>query len=137
MTQQMLDYERLEVYQLARQFTRECNELMKQLPTGRADVLDQLRRASLSLPLNMAEGSGEFAPKEKARFYRIAKRSCTECGALLDYLVDIGMLAEQQIVPGKTLARRITGALVKLIHSTERLSPSPSPTRERVPASAT
>jgi four helix bundle protein len=87
-TDTMLDHERLDVYQLARQFVREASSLLRHLPAGRADLADQLRRASLSLPLNIAEGAGEFAPREKARFYRIAKRSATECGALLDHFVD-------------------------------------------------
>jgi four helix bundle protein len=138
MTPRMLDHEKLEVYHLAREFTREVDALVRQLPPGRGDSVDQLRRASLSVPVNIAEGSGEFAPKEKARFYRIAKRSGTECGALLDYLVDIGHLTEQQTTPALNLIRRITGALVRLIQSTDPGSrpPAPSPARAREPASA-
>jgi four helix bundle protein len=138
-TPQLLDYERLEVYGLAREFTREVHALIKQIAPGRGDAVDQLRRASMSLPLNIAEGSGEFSPREKARFYRIAKRSGTECGALLDYLVDIRMLTQQQTEPARTLIRRITGALVRLIQSTDRLahtrSASPSLKRESSGAS--
>jgi four helix bundle protein len=115
-----LDYERLDVYRLARQLAREANELLKLLPPGRADVADQLRRATMSVALNIAEGSGEFAPKEKARFYRIAKRSATECGAVLDHVLDIGLLAQAATADARVLVLRITGALVKLIRSTER-----------------
>jgi four helix bundle protein len=119
-SEQLLDYERLDVYRLARQLARETNELLKLLPPGRADVADQLRRATMSVALNIAEGSGEFAPKEKARFYRIAKRSTTECGAVLDHVIDIGFLAEAATADARVLVVRITGALVKLIKSTER-----------------
>lgn len=135
--EQMLDHERLDVYQLARELAREGNRLMKQVPKGTAEHVDQFRRASMSLPLNLAEGGGEFAPKEKARFYRIAKRSVTECAAILDHMVDLGLLTEAQILPSKTLIRRIVGALVKLILSTERLNTpphrtAPTLTRKRV-----
>jgi four helix bundle protein len=137
-----LDYERLDVYRLARELAREGNAIMRQLPTGRADLIDQFRRASLSLPLNIAEGAGEFAPREKARFYRIAKRSGTECGAVLDHMVDLDLLPFSRTEPARLLIRRITGALVKLIHSTDRRpaqetasprAPTPAPERVRAP----
>jgi four helix bundle protein len=127
-----LDHERLEVYALAREHAREAHRLLQALPHGRADIADQYRRASLSIPLNIAEGGGEYAPAEKARFYRIAKRSATECAAVLDHMVDVGMLTEQQTREAKTLLRRIVSALVKLILSTERMNP----TRDTAPASA-
>jgi four helix bundle protein len=135
----LLDYERLDVYHLARELARVGNGLLRRVPPGRADLADRFRRALLSIALNIAEGSGEFAPKEKARFYRMARRSATECGAILDHMVDITMLDDAHIAAAKTLIRRITGALVKLIQSTERPTrstrpPSPSPAPE--PASA-
>lgn len=116
----LLDFEKLDVYRLAQQLVRESETTVRQLQRGRADALDQFRRCCLSVPLNIAEGAGEFAPKEKARFYRIAKRSRTECAAILDYLVDTGMLQEADTASMKILTRRITGALVRLIQSTER-----------------
>ena len=47
-------------------------------------LADQLRRASTSISFNIAEGAGEYAPADKARFYRIARRSATESAAILD-----------------------------------------------------
>jgi four helix bundle protein len=131
--QQLLDYERLEVYQLARQLVREGHGLIRQIAAGRGDVTDQFRRVLLSVPLNIAEGAGEFAPKEKARFYRIAKRSTTECGAILDHLVDVELLPTSAIVPAKTLVRRVTGALVNLITATERTGASAAKRRPPLP----
>lgn len=119
----MLDHERLEAYKLARQHARESHALISQLPRGRADVIDQYRRATLSLPLNISEGAGEFAPKEKARLYRIARRSADECSALLDHLVDLDMATPEQIRPAKLLLRRIVGTMVRLIQSTDRITP--------------
>jgi four helix bundle protein len=54
------------------------------LPPGRAGLRDQLDRASTSVVANIAEGAGEFSRPEKARFYRIARRSATEVVAWLD-----------------------------------------------------
>ena len=78
------DHERLEVYQTAIRFVAFADDVVEQLPRGRGYLADQLRRAATSIPLNIAEGAGEFAPKEKARFYRMARRSATESAATLD-----------------------------------------------------
>jgi len=40
------------------------------------------QRAATSVPLNIAEGAGEYSGAEKSRFYRIAKRSATECAGI-------------------------------------------------------
>ena len=138
----LLDHERLDVYNLARELTRACRTILEQVPPGRADLIDQCRRTNISVPLNIAEGAGEYAPKEKARFYRIAKRSATETAAVLDHLVDLNLLHPAEVNGAKLLLRRIIGALVKLILSTERLTdPRPqaarSRERERVRASST
>jgi four helix bundle protein len=78
------DHERLEVHQLALRFVVLARQIIEQLSTGFADLSDQLRRASSSIVLNTAEGAGEFSKREKARFYRMAKRSATECAGVLD-----------------------------------------------------
>jgi four helix bundle protein len=46
----------------------------------------QLQRAVTSVLLNIAEGAGEFSPDDKARFYRMARRSAAEAAAALDLL---------------------------------------------------
>jgi len=61
-----------------------ADEIALKLPKGRAYLADQLHRAALSVVLNIGEGAGEFSKKEKARFYRMALRSGTECAAVLD-----------------------------------------------------
>jgi len=81
-----LDHEKLDVYRFAIQFVVLAEEIVEALPRGRTYLADQLRRAGSSIPLNIAEGAGEFMPTEKARFYRMAKRSATECSSILDIL---------------------------------------------------
>jgi len=79
----MFTHERLDVYQAAIEFLVLADPIASALPKARAYVADQLRRAALSIPLNVAEGAGEFASGDKARFYRMARRSGTECAAIL------------------------------------------------------
>jgi four helix bundle protein len=78
------DHEKLDVYQVALEFVATAGEILESFPPGRHDLVDQLNRASTSIVLNIAEGAGEFSRAEKVRFYRMAKRSATECAAALD-----------------------------------------------------
>ncbi|MEA3200020.1 MAG: hypothetical protein QOE90_1448 [Thermoplasmata archaeon] len=58
--------------------------LARELPPAHGDLRDQLRRAASSIVLNLAEGAAEYRPAEKARFYRMSRRSTAECLAILD-----------------------------------------------------
>ena len=66
------DHEKLDVYRAAIEFVAAADSIVEELPRGRSYLSDQLLRAVTSIPLNIAEGAGEFSAKEKARFYRIA-----------------------------------------------------------------
>ncbi len=76
------EHQRFKVYESAGVFVTRAHELSSPLPPGNATLSDPLRRASISVCLNSAEGAGEFRSREKARFYRIARRSATECAAI-------------------------------------------------------
>jgi hypothetical protein len=67
------DHERMEVYRRALVFVRTANAVRECVVSRRAGLADQLDRAAVSIALNIAEGAGEFAKREKARFYRIAR----------------------------------------------------------------
>jgi len=109
------DHERRQVYQLALEFIEFVEGLVSEFPQGHADLTDQLRRASGSVVLNTAEGAGEFSKREKARFYRMARRSGTECAAVLDISLRRRITLERQVLPGKAMLVRIVSMLVVLI----------------------
>src|SRR5262252_4453113 len=94
-------HERLDVYRVAIDFLALSENIAIQLPRGRAYFVDQLRRASLSVSLNVAEGAGEFAPADKARFYRMARRSGTECAAILDACRILKLTDETLLTAGR------------------------------------
>ena len=79
------------------------------------DVKDHLDRASTSVPLNIAEGNGKYAPKDRCRFFDIAHGSALECAAGLDILVAKGKLTVEQIRPGKEILQRVVRMLMGLI----------------------
>jgi four helix bundle protein len=112
--QVLLDHEKLTVYQVAIEFVILADEVIENLPRGRAYLSDQLQRAALSIPLNIAEGAGEYAVDEKARFYRMAKRSATECAGVLDVCQRLRLVEESRYMKGKELLIGIVSMLIKM-----------------------
>ena len=76
-------FDKLEVYHLAVKFREIVKRIIAELPPHLQDDAKQLNRSSKSSVRNVCEGSGEFKPLEKARFYRIALRSAQESGGTL------------------------------------------------------
>jgi four helix bundle protein len=60
--------------------------VVRWLPLRRAELSDQLDRASISVPLNVGEGAGMSTPRARVRHYTIARGSAVECLACLDLL---------------------------------------------------
>src|SRR5437763_13892372 len=109
------DHERLEVYRVGLEFVVVADEVAAALPPGRAHLADQLQRAATSIALNIAEGAGEFSKKDKARFYRFALRSATECAAVIDICRMLHLVAEKTLVVGHALLVRIVSMLTVLV----------------------
>lgn len=110
-----MDFERLEVFKLAVEVVALLDEVTAELPDGRGYMRDQLRRAANSIPLNIAEGAGEFAPVEKARFYRMARRSATECAGQVSVCRRLGLIGAPRSECTLDLLRRVIAMLVLLI----------------------
>jgi four helix bundle protein len=111
---QKLDYERLEVYQAGLAFLALSIKIIAALPIGYASFADQLKRAALSITLNIAEGVGRRAIPDRQRFYSIARGSAMECGAILDAFNVIHLIDNEQFREGKTLIVRIVSMLTKM-----------------------
>ncbi len=82
----MFPYENLDVYKKA----YSVNQLIYRLLKGKKSIpgyaKDQLGRASLSIMLNIAEGSAKFSNKDRRNFYVTARGSAFECAALIAFL---------------------------------------------------
>jgi len=83
----MFDFQKLIVYKKAKQFHSSCKDLILDNTFDRY-VNDQLGRASFSVPLNIAEGSGKFSKKDRKNYFTTAKASVFECVAVVDILSD-------------------------------------------------
>ena len=87
----------LRVYQEAKLLVREVYSLMDKFPKYETYALsDQLRRAVVSVPSNIAEGSGRFSIKEKIHFIEIAYGSLTETLCQLDIAHDLEYICDKE-----------------------------------------
>lgn len=110
------DHEKLKVYQSAIGFVTWSTDLLVQV-NGKAAVKDQLDRASTSVALNIAEGNGKFAIRDRCRFLDFARGSALECAACLDVLVAKRLIEAETIRLGKEQLLEVVSMLVGLINS--------------------
>ena len=116
-TPKYFDHEKLIVYSKAIEFIGWLTETLEDVPKS-LSVWDQLDRASTSIPLNIAEGTGKFTAPDKSRYYDSARGSALECAACLDVLVSKKILSRERIIPGKEFLSPIVAMLFGLIKST-------------------
>jgi four helix bundle protein len=114
------DPERMAVYRLAREHTRVIRALLERANTrGYSDLVDQTRRAAASITANILEAGGEWTPRKRAHYFRLAKGSTWECWAHIDTLVDFQLAPEREIARARDLQRQITALLLTSIHNAE------------------
>jgi len=107
-------FQRLDVYRCSIDFLALCVPLLDGHPRGQATLADQLRRAAISIPLNIAEAEGRTGSADKARTYAIARGSAMECAAILDVQNTLGSIEELTYRRGTELLGRVVAMLTKL-----------------------
>jgi four helix bundle protein len=80
-------------------------------------VANQLKRAALSVPLNLAEGSGRFTKPDRKNFYIIARSSVFECVAIFDILKDEGEMGDPVFQALYELAEEMSKMLFAMIQN--------------------
>ena len=87
----------LRVYKESKELVKSVYRLLEKFPKYETYALgDQLRRAVVSVPSNIAEGSGRFSIKEKIHFIEIAYGSLTECLCQLDITHDLEYITDEE-----------------------------------------
>ncbi len=109
------DFRNLEVYKKAKLFHLFCLKLLEESkPTNYAR--DQLGRASMSIVLNIAEGSGKFSKPDRRSFFVIARASIFECVAVVDLLHDQNKVNDidfEEFIKNADELSRILFAMIK------------------------
>jgi four helix bundle protein len=111
------DHENLDVYQVSIDLVILVDEIVEHLPRGRSYLADQFLRAGTSVVLNIAEGAGEYSGNEKSRFYRMARRSATECAGILDICQRLKLIETSRHERGRQLLLRIVAMLTRMVRS--------------------
>lgn len=88
-----LSHTRLDVYHSACELLKECYRITKYLPSEERFILThQIRKAALSVVLNIAEGASRKSLNEKKRFYEISRGSVIEIDAAVGIIRDLNYL---------------------------------------------
>ncbi|MCA9933976.1 MAG: four helix bundle protein [Ardenticatenaceae bacterium] len=108
-------FEKLEVWRRSVEYADKLFQVVDTLPAKYQSSLgDQLRRAALSIPTNIAEGSGRDSDKSRVYFYRIAKGSVYETISLLVMIGKRGALDRDAYRTHYQEANEIAAILTKL-----------------------
>jgi four helix bundle protein len=111
-------FEELHIYQRARQLTNEVYRLSRDGLFARdVGLVDQIRRAGVSVMSNIAEGFERGTTPEFIQFLFIAKGSCGEVRAQLQIAVDQQYIRSDEHARLNDMCRRISGMISNLIAS--------------------
>ena len=90
-------YRKLKVYQRSIQLVVDVYALTTQFPSHEQFALtNQIQRAVISVPSNIAEGMGRFSIKERIHFVEIACGSLMETMCQLEIAANLGYISEEQ-----------------------------------------
>ena len=105
----MKNHKELTVWQKAMELVVEVYGLVKKLPKEETYALsDQMRRAVVSIPSNIAEGNARGSEKEFLRFLSIAQGSNAEIETQLLICVQLGYLYEGEIQTALVLSEEVS-----------------------------
>ncbi len=113
-------YKKIGVYHDAYFFVLEVYQVTKKFPKEEEhNITSQLKRASVSIPLNIAEGSAKASNREFAYFLNTAYASAKEVEVLLDLSRDLGYLKEDQYIHLATKLDQLNAKLFLFLRNIE------------------
>jgi four helix bundle protein len=111
-----LKHKSLEVYKAARELTTEVYKLSKNLPAEeKFNMVQQIRRAALSVKLNLAEGSTRKSDIERKRYLEVARGSIVELDAALETAIDLNYFTIEELERVGELLNKCFAMLSKMI----------------------
>ena len=112
-------FENLDIYQKSIDYVLSIRNLCKETKSD-YDILDQLKRAALSISLNIAEGAGRYHKRDKKNFYFIARGSLFECIPILTILLKENTISEVNYNEIYSTSQDLAKMLTKLIQSMDK-----------------
>ncbi len=115
-------FEKLSVWKSNRQFTKRLYSVTKTFPKEEQfGITSQVRRATVSISCNLAEGSARVSNKEQNRFYEIAFGSAVEVVNLMILSNDLEMLSDNDYVSLRNEIEKITFDISTLIKNNKKV----------------
>ena len=95
----ILHHQKLEVYSYSRKFVQECYKVTKIFPPEeKFGLTSQIRRAAISVHLNISEGFSRKSTAERKRYFEIARGSIIEIDAAMDVANDLEYLSNYELL---------------------------------------
>lgn len=111
-----LNHQQFDVYKATKAFIKECYSATKEFPSEEKFALvRQIRRAALSVHLNLAEGFSRKSEAERKRFFEVSRGSIIEIDAALDVSEDLGYCKKENLQNLGVCMNRCFSMLSKLI----------------------
>jgi len=111
-------HKKLPVYKASAAFVKECFLILDSIGNeDRRDLCRQIRRAAVSIQLNIAEGCSKRTTAERRRYFEIARGSLVEVDAGIDILLTLNHLDEGIIEKLRNLANTCFQQLSNLINA--------------------
>ncbi len=111
-----LAHTKLDVFKVAKEFVLACYKETKAFPPDeKFAMISQIRRAALSVHLNVAEGCSRKSVSERKRFYEIARGSLIEVDTAFDIAENLGYTSKANLAELGKLMIRTFQLLSKMI----------------------
>ena len=125
---EVFGYRRLIAYQKAKEIVKRTYKLLKKFPPEeRYALCDQLRRASVSITSNIAEGVNRFSVRDKAHFIEIAFGSMMEVSSQIEIAEELGYITTEDRMSIDALVEEEARLLSGLLNSYKQQSSSDTP----------
>ena len=102
-------YKKVDAYHIAKEYVIFVYSLLRKFPQYETYALcDQIRRAAVSIPSNIAEGLGRVSVKERIHFMEIAFGSLAEVSCQLDISESLGYISANELQEAEERAERLS-----------------------------
>jgi len=112
-----LAHTKLNVYQFSQELALECYRVTKKFPSDeKFAMISQIRRAAVSVHLNLAEGCSRKSPKERNRYFEIARGSVIEIDSAIGIAHKLEYARLEELQPfGNSIIRtfKLLSGLIK------------------------
>ncbi|HEV8271186.1 MAG TPA: four helix bundle protein [Chitinophagaceae bacterium] len=113
-----LAHTKLDVFKISKEFVLSCYKETRSFPSeDRFAMIQQIRRAALSVHLNVAEGCSRKSAIERKRFYEIARGSVIEIDTAFDIAFNLGYTSKEKLADLGILLIRCFQLVSKMISS--------------------